>query len=354
MKSPTDSLEKCLVTTNASIADAMNAMNIGGKKIAVVANEKRQLLGVITDGDIRRGLLTGIPITALVTEIMSRNPVTAPKESSKAHLLELLRSKGIQQIPLLVDNNVVYGVISIEDLISVEQNNENAVILMVGGLGSRLGELTANCPKPLLKVGEKPILESIIENFKNHGFKNFFLSVNYRSDMIESYFGDGSKFGVNIQYIREKERMGTAGSLSLFEPINDLPVFVMNGDLMTQVNFSSLLQSHVDKKFDASICVRQYDYQIPFGVVDVDNFKVSKIEEKPVKSYLINAGIYVLNQSIIKLVPENSYYDMPTLLEKMLELDRNIGAFPIHEYWLDIGRKDDFERAAIDFTKNTK
>ena len=225
---------------------------------------------------------------------------------------------------------------------------------MVGGLGSRLGELTANCPKPLLKIGEKPILESIIDNFKIHGFKNFFLAVNYRSEMIESHFGDGSDFGVNIQYIREKERMGTSGSLTLFQPINDLPIFVMNGDLLTHVNFSSLLKHHNDEKFDASTCVRQYDHQIPFGVVELDGLKISKIQEKPIKSFMVNAGIYVLNQSALRLIPENSYFDMPSLLEKMLQSGNKVGAFPIHEYWLDIGRKDDFEQAELDYIKQTK
>lgn len=354
MNGSNDSLEKCLVPETATIMDAMKAMTAGGKKIAVVVNEKRQLQGVVTDGDIRRGLLKGINMNAPVTEIMVCNPVVAKKDTAQSNLLELFRTKEVQQIPILTDNNIVHSVISIEELITLETVNQNAVILMVGGLGSRLGELTSNCPKPLLKIGEKPILESIIENFKTHGFKNFFLAVNYRSEMIESYFGNGSKLNVHIEYLREKERMGTAGALSLFEPINDLPVIVMNGDLMTHVNFNSLLQSHIEKNAEASVCVRQYDLQIPFGVVQADDFKINRIEEKPIKSFLVNAGIYVLNKSALNLVPENSYFDMPSLLDKMLTLKQNVCAFPIHEYWLDIGRKDDFEQASNDFLKKLK
>jgi NDP-sugar pyrophosphorylase family protein len=228
---------------------------------------------------------------------------------------------------------------------------ENWVVLMAGGLGTRLAPLTDNCPKPLLKVGNKPILETIIENFISHGFKRFYLSVNYKAEMIEEYFGDGSRWGAEIRYLREDKKMGTAGALGLIpEPLTQ-PFLVMNGDLLTKVNFSQLLNFHQEQNAHATMCVREYDFQVPYGVVSVDKHRIKSIEEKPVHRFFVNAGIYVLDPEAVSLIPADMPYDMTSLFEQMTANEREVIAFPVREYWLDIGHRDDFERAAGDFAR---
>ena len=221
---------------------------------------------------------------------------------------------------------------------------------MAGGLGSRLESLTSDCPKPMLKVGGKPILETIIETFKEHGFYKFVLAVNYKSEIIKDYFKDGSSLDIQISYIDEKNRMGTAGALSLYHD-NSLPLIVMNGDLLTKINFSDLVNFHIKSKNAATMCLRQYEHQIPFGVVITEQDKVLRIEEKPICRYFVNGGIYVLNPDQLIHIPENMYYDMPTLFEKLIASNEKIGAYTFYEYWIDVGRLDDYERAHSDFVE---
>lgn len=345
---------KYFVQENGTVIDSMRAINEGGYQIAVIINGDGILCGVVTDGDIRRGLLRGIVMSESVSTVMNTNPTLATPNTDTESLRKLMHENGIRQIPIVDEMKKVLSVVTLEQLVNEKEERENSVILMVGGLGSRLGELTEKCPKPMLKVGDKPILEIILGNFKEQGFKNFFFSVNYRSEMIEEHFGDGSAFGVNIEYIRETERMGTVGSLSLFKPKNNLPVIVMNGDLLTQVSFSRLLAHHQKQSFDACMCVRQYDYQIPFGVVHVNGYVVSRVEEKPSASCLVSAGIYVLNPKLLEMIPHGAYLDMPTFFDQLISLQNKVGVFPVHEYWLDIGRKDDFYKAELEYFKRFK
>lgn len=345
---------KCFVQESSPIIDSMRAINEGGYQIALIVNVSGILVGVVTDGDIRRGLLRGISMSEAVSTVMNTSPFLASPETDAESLRKLMQENSIRQVPIVDEMKRVLSVVTWEQLVNEKEERENAVILMVGGLGSRLGELTEKCPKPMLKVGDKPILEIILNNFREQGFRNFFFSVNYRSEMIEEYFGDGSAFGVKIDYIRETERMGTAGSLSLFKPKNDLPIIVMNGDLLTQVSFSRLLAHHKKQNFDACLCVRQYDYQIPFGVVHVDGYVVSRVEEKPSSSCLVSAGIYVLNPDLLAMIPPGTYLDMPTFFDQLISLHNKVGVFPVHEYWLDIGRKDDFYKAELDYFKRFK
>jgi NDP-sugar pyrophosphorylase family protein len=220
---------------------------------------------------------------------------------------------------------------------------------MVGGLGSRLWPLTENTPKPMLKVGDKPIVQTIIERFCEYGFVNIVMCVNYKSHIIQDYFGDGSEFGVNIEYIFEEERMGTAGALSLLRSIPEGPFFVMNGDLLTNVNFEHLLTYHTESEAYATMCVREYDFQVPYGVVNIEGHNILSIEEKPVHRFFVSAGIYMLSPEAIRHIPENKFYDMPTLFEKLIEYKEKVVSFPIREYWLDIGRIEEYERANNEF-----
>ncbi len=264
------------------------------------------------------------------------------------------QSKAINQVPVIDNEGVLLGLEVLKELIT-QDARDNFVVIMAGGLGKRLSPLTESTPKPLLLVGNKPILEIILDSFISQGFKNFFISVNYKADMIKEYFRDGSHISVNINYLEEKESLGTAGPLALLnEQLNqqtDLPLIVMNGDLLTKVNFSSLLEFHADQKAVATMCVREYDLQVPYGVVGIDGDQIKAIDEKPIQKFFVNAGIYVLDPIVTRLIPQGLRYDMPTLFNALRSLDKKTTAFPILEYWLDIGKKDDFEKANDDFTK---
>ena len=227
----------------------------------------------------------------------------------------------------------------------------NPVFLMAGGFGKRLHPMTNDTPKPLLKVGDKPILEMILKQFIDAGFHNFYISTHYKAEMIREYFGNGDKWNVSIQYIHEEKPLGTAGALGLLpKDLLELPILVMNGDLLTKVNYKHLLDFHIEQGGEATMCAREYDIQVPYGVVEVEEQRVKSIIEKPVHKFYINAGIYVLNSAKVKSIDGDSYLDMPNLLNKLVsDNDENIGMFPIHEYWLDIGRMDEFQQAQSEY-----
>lgn len=338
-----------LIAPDTSIFEALKVIERQNLQIALIVNTEGKLLGSLTDGDIRRGILAGITLQDRVDKIMNHTPITVGQDKSRKEILRLMQDRKITRIPIIDDLGRVIDLKSLDQLIEVPKNKSNTVILMAGGLGSRLGELTENCPKPMLKVGSKPILEIILGNFIEYGFVNFQISVNYKAEMIEDYFKDGKKWGVNISYIREKQKMGTAGSLTLLENVGADPLIVMNGDLLTKVNFAKLIEHHEESGSMATMCVRQYDFQVPYGVVDVDGHQIRSITEKPVHSFFVNAGVYVLDPKCLKMIPDGEHYDMPDLFSKVLAEKEKSSVFPIHEYWLDIGRKDDFQKAMDEY-----
>jgi len=238
--------------------------------------------------------------------------------------------------------------IGLYDLNATEDDKvkKNTVVLMAGGLGSRLNELTSNTPKPLLNVGGRPILETIIINCAKHGFKSFYISVNYKSEMIKEYFKDGRRWGVNINYIDESIKLGTAGSLSLLnKKLFNEPFFVMNSDLLTDVNLEHMLSFHYQQQVTMTLGVREYDFQVPYGVVQTKNEYVSALKEKPIHRFFVNAGVYILDPTVLNYVPQKMHYDMPTLINKLIDISTKIASFPIHEYWLDIGNPNEFKQA---------
>jgi dTDP-glucose pyrophosphorylase/predicted transcriptional regulator len=339
---------KIAVSKTSQILEVMKKIEENGSQFAMVVDDSFKLLGVVTDGDIRRGILKGIMPSDSVEKIMHANPLYVLQGTLRNDTLNKLREHKILHIPVLNQNGSVVGVESLDELLEI-QPKENHVILMAGGLGARLGHLTSDCPKPMLKIGGRPILETIIENFKNFGFKNIYISVNYKFEMIEDYFGNGEKFDVKVQYIKETKKLGTAGSLSLYNQSNNLPIIVMNGDLLTKINVEQLLQEHIQRNNVATMCVRQYEYQVPYGVISVEGDLMTGIVEKPLQSFFVNGGIYVINPEILNRIPEGTYFDMPMLFKKLIDENKKVGIYPIHEYWLDIGRKDDFMKAHEDF-----
>ena len=329
---------------NATIKEALGIIDSGAMQIALVVDDNDKLLGTLTDGDIRRGILRGLDLDSSIETIVCKEPAIAKISSTKEEILKIALSKKLHQIPIVDDNGIVLDLKEIEELVEPKIKT-NRVILMVGGLGTRLRPLTQDTPKPMLKVGNKPILQTIVEKFAEYGFVNITMCVNFNASIIRDYFGDGREFGVNIDYVLEEKRMGTAGALSLLKERPSEPFFVMNGDLLTNVNFEHILNYHMLNKATATMCVREYDYEVPYGVVKMNDNKITAIAEKPVQKFFVSAGIYMLSPEILDLIPKNEFYDMPTLFEKLIKLSKNVISFPIREYWLDIGRMEEYQRA---------
>lgn len=337
-------IEHIKLKQTATIKDALEIIDNGALQIALVVDEKDKLLGTLTDGDIRRGLLKGLDLNSSIESIIFKTPTIAKISDTKEEILKLALSKKLHQIPILDDSGKVLGIQEIEELIK-PKNKTNKVVLMVGGLGTRLRPLTENTPKPMLKVGNKPILQTIVEKFAEYGYTDIIMCVNYKSHIIQDYFGDGNSFGVNIEYILEEQRMGTAGALSLLKEKPNESFFVMNGDLLTNVNFEHLHDFHTKNNSIGTMCVREYDFQVPYGVVNIKDSQILSIEEKPTHKFFVSAGIYMLSPEVLKYIPENVFYDMPTLFEKLIGEKKNAISFPLREYWLDIGRIEEYKKA---------
>jgi dTDP-glucose pyrophosphorylase len=342
---------EALIKPEATLQEAIHVIDNAALQIALVIDELESLAGVVTDGDIRRALIRGMSLDHSVAEVMNVKPKVASVNDSKTKLISMMEAHSLNHLPVLDDNGKVVRLETLLELYKQPQF-QNPVFLMAGGFGTRLRPLTDNCPKPLLEIGGKPILETTLENFVRSGFKKFYIAVHYMADRIKDYFGDGQRWGVQISYIEEREPLGTAGALGLVsDDMPDLPMIVMNGDILTQIDFSRLLAYHNEQKGIATLCVRQYEYQIPYGVISIEAQRVTGIVEKPVHSCFASAGVYVLNPSLVKTVGKRQQIDMPELLSRQISAGELISMFPIHEYWLDIGKESDFLRAQGEFSK---
>lgn len=341
------STDKIKILLNSTIKQALTSLSKGAMKIVLVVDKNDKLLGTITDGDIRRGFLKGLNINSPIKSIVNKKPLTAKKTDTKEKLLKIALSKNIFQIPLVDDNHIVKGIHILGQLIK-KKKKSNKVFIMAGGEGVRLRPLTKNIPKPMLKIGNKPILQNIIEKFKDSGYENFVLCVNYKSKVIKDYFGDGSIFGVKIKYIEEKIKMGTAGALSIIKQKPKEPFFVINGDLLTNLDFEKMLDFHIQNNADATMCIAEYNFQSSYGEVSIENEIIKSINEKPVHRFYVNAGIYILNPKCVKLIPKK-FYDITSLFTKMIKNKFKTISFPLGEYWLDVGRINDFKKANDDY-----
>ncbi len=343
--------QNALVDASTPVIDTMGVIDRASNRAAFVVDDQYHLLGLVTDGDIRRGLLKGISLQDPVEKVMNKSPLTCRVSDSTQAILRLMEAKDILQVPIVEEGDRLVNVLSKRD-ITERSVYDSPVFLMAGGFGTRLHPLTQECPKPLLNVGSKPILETILESFADSGFHNFIISTHYLSDMVQKHFGDGSQWDVTIRYTQEQEPLGTGGALGLLpEDLPDLPIIMMNGDILTNVNFPALLDYHHEGGADATICVRQHQYQVPYGVVQASDFKIQHIDEKPVSRYYINAGIYVLNPSIVKSVRHGEKIDMPQLLNQQLDAGAQIQMYPLDEYWLDVGRMSEFKQAQKDINQ---
>lgn len=340
-------LKKITIQEKTTIKEALKVINAEGLKIAIITDKNNKFLGTLTDGDIRRGLLKGLNLESQIKSIYVKNPTTALKTDDRKKLMDIAITKKILQIPIVDKNNKFIDLYLLNDSLKPIFKS-NLVIIMAGGKGTRLRPLTETIPKPMLKIGEKPILQIIIEKFKENNFNKFLICVNYKSKLIKNYFGNGSKFNVNIDYINEKKKMGTAGALSLLKNKPQEPFFVINADVLTNLNFDSLLNFHNYYNSAATMCIREYYVNSQYGEVKVNNEKIISIEEKPIHKFYVNTGIYVLNPKCLKFIPKK-FFDMTTLFQKIIEKKLLATSFPIDDYWLDIGRLEDFKQGNLEF-----
>jgi dTDP-glucose pyrophosphorylase len=336
-------IQNYFVSPQSPVRMAVETIDRSTGLIALVTDLDR-LIGIVTDGDVRRGLLRGESLDSPVANIMQRNFRYMPANGSPAEAIEVMQSLSLYQIPVLDENGKVVHLFLLDDLIK-PQKLPNSVVIMAGGEGKRLRPLTHGCPKPMLQVAGKPLLEIILKQCLDAGFGHFYFAVNYLKEQIQQHFQDGSAWGARIQYLEEDKPLGTAGALSLLPQRPDNPFLVLNGDILTRVDYTHLLRFHADHQSTATLCVREHSTQIPYGVVRMDNTKVVALEEKPVLTHYVNAGIYLLNPDVLDLVPKDTFFDMPQLLQTAAQNGKPVSAFPIHEYWLDIGHPETLDRA---------
>ena len=335
--------EQTALPVNSTIEQAVQILNQVGLKIVLVTDKGGVLQGTISDGDIRRGLMNGLTLSSPIEKIVNYQPLIVPPGIERKMIIQLMTVNKIQQIPIINEEKQVIG-LHTWDEISVTNIRANKIVIMVGGKGTRLHPQTKNCPKPMIKVSGKPMLEHIIIRAKAEGFVNFVLAINYLGNVIEDYFGDGERFGIRIEYLREKTPLGTAGALSLLDPVPTSAFIVTNGDVFTDIRYGEVLDFHDRNNGKATMAIKLHEWQNPFGVVKTDGLQIIGYEEKPISQSYINAGVYVLEPSVIKLLKKSSKYDMPEVFSILQEMNEPVIAYPSHEQWTDLGRLEDLAR----------
>ncbi len=330
------SIDNYCIGTDSTIKEAMKVIDKNLTGGALVVNENNELVGTITDGDIRRAILKGRSINEGIDSTYFKNFKFVTEQHSKKKAKEYMLSNKIRQVPVIDKNKKLIDLYFLDDIISYDKK-DNYVFILAGGLGTRLRPLTETVPKPMLTVGDKPILELIIEQFKEYGFRNFIVSLNYKGEIIEEYFKDGKEFDVNIEYIRETKKLGTAGSIALVKEKFTKPFIVINGDILTGIDFDKFLNHHMENNFNITVGVRNYEINVPYGVLVTDNMFIESLEEKPTYKFHINGGVYAVNPEITKYIQEDEVYNMTDLIEDAMRNEYKSGIYEITEYWTDIG-----------------
>jgi dTDP-glucose pyrophosphorylase len=337
--------KKTLLPLKSTIKDAVVSLGASGYKIILVI-EGDKLVGTITDGDIRRGLLKGLDLNQEIESIIHRDAVVVPPNLDKSIALQIMKANKITQLPVVDEYHRILGLHLWNELETEDQNPiPNTFVIMAGGKGERLRPYTENCPKPMVPVAGKPMMEHIIERAKRNGFRNFLIATHYLGYMIEDYFKDGNAWDISIDYIREATPIGTAGALGLIKKQFEDPIVVTNGDVLTDINYNDVLRFHFRHGASGTMVVRSYEWQHPYGVVNMTGLEISGFEEKPIQKSHVNAGIYILSPEASQLIKPNEYLDMPTLFSRLKSDNRKIIAFPMHEPWIDVGRPVDLDVA---------
>lgn len=348
------------VTRSTLMRDVIARIDRNQSGIALVVDDASRLIGTVTDGDIRRALLAGLQLDAAIAQDLldskspeaPRSPTTALVGTSPAELLELMTRHALRQIPLVDEAGHVVGLELLSNLVQEYRPPVRAVV-MAGGYGTRLRPLTEHQPKPMLPVGDRPLLELIVDRLQRAGIRRVYLATHYKADMIEQHFGDGQRFGIDITYINENEPLGTAGALSLVQP-SDEPLLVMNGDILSDVNLETMLDFHRSHSAALTVAVRPYEFQVPYGVLRTEGVEVKSVDEKPVLRHLVNAGIYLVSAKVCSLVPAGEPFDMTDLIDRAIAEGLRVISFPLREHWLDIGRTEDYARAVSQFGQDPR
>ena len=345
---------KLVLAPETTIKKVIECLNSSGAQIVLVVDHEDRLLGTITDGDLRRFMLTGKGLNGKAADLMHHEFRSVPPEADEAAAFTMMKEYVLRQIPIVDKQKRVKGLFLLNEFIE-PKSRENTVLIMAGGLGTRLLPLTEVCPKPMLSVGGKPILETIIKSFIEEGFHRFVIAINYLGEKIRDHFGSGESLGVTITYLEEKKRLGTGGALSLMGSLSgDQPVVMANGDVLTQVKYAHLLNFHTQTNSEITICLRDYRVEVPYGVVNIEGNRVTSIIEKPVTNHYISAGIYVIEPHIIRKMPPNCSKDMPEFITELIEENVIIAGYPLHEYWMDVGQRDELKLADQQFNRDYK
>ena len=340
-----DFWKKTLLQPNTLIKDAIKVLSNASLRIVLIVDEDLTLLGTVTDGDIRRGLLKSLTINSPISEVLNREPIVVTENFPKEEVLKIMTANRVFQIPV-VDKDFRLVDLRLWEVLSSPAARDNTMVIMAGGKGTRLLPKTEKIPKPMLRLGQKPILEHIIERAKVEGFSRFILAIHHLGGVIEDYFGNGKSLGVNISYIKEKTPLGTAGALSLIEPKQSKPIIVTNGDVLTDIKYGEILDFHNHSDGIATMAVQMREWQNPYGVVNTDGIEITSYEEKPITRTLINAGVYVVDPSVLELFTGVTSCDMPQLFELARGKSMKTVAYFAHESWMDIGTHEDFESAS--------
>ena len=349
----TKDFSELVVTEDSTVRSVISCIDKNGKGIAIVLDADNHLIATVTDGDIRRAILAGLDVELPVRELLNRRasisphgPIVAPIGTADTTLLHIMAETTVRHIPLVDEDNRVVDVALLSELVKEYELPLRAVV-MAGGFGTRLRPLTEEVPKPMLPLGSRPLLELIVEQLRDAGIRKVNVATHYKGDVISDHFKDGQDFGVDIRYVKEDQPLGTVGALSLLEE-SDEPLLVINGDILTRVDFRAMLHFHREHNADLTVAVRQYELSVPYGVVDTDGVSVRGISEKPVVRQFINAGIYLLSPSVRRMIPNGQPYDIPDFIQLLLKEGRPVVCFPIREYWLDIGKADHYDQAQSD------
>ena len=350
---PSKDISLLFVRADYSVRQVMECIDRNRLGIALVVDEQTKLLGTITDGDLRRAVLSSVSIEASVVHLLGhktssapRKPVAASCEAPREILIQLMRDEAVRHVPLLNDLQQVVGMVTFDELVP-EENVMMQAVIMAGGFGSRLRPLTEDMPKPMLLLGDKPLLERTIAQLQQAGIRRVSITTHFRPEKITEYFGDGKSFGVELNYVNEQSPLGTAGALGLMK-LNGDPLLVINGDILTDVDFRAMSAYHREHRADMTVAVRAYEVQVPYGVVECDGSRVTRLEEKPKLQFFVNAGIYMLEPHVHASIPHEKHFDMTELIQSLIERNGTVVSFPVREYWLDIGQHSDYKRAIED------
>lgn len=336
-------INKIFVSPDTNIVETLKVIDESAIEIALVVDEHKRLLGTVTDGDIRRGLIKGATLNGPICDLMNKSPIVAKTTATNDELLFLMLNKSIKHLPIVDKDNHPIRLVQMKDLIK-QAKKPNVAVIMAGGLGSRLGGLTKNLPKPMLPVGGKPIIANIAEQLCKHGFVKIYISVNYKAEVIVEYFKNNPIQNAEISFLHESKKLGTAGSIALLPGTLTEPFIVVNGDILSAINYENLVDFHNRNKSGITVCAREFSFQIPYGVLKIDGNKLSSIEEKPFHSIFINAGVYVMNPEIIKLIKPEDPLDMPDLIKEAANTEQGVSCYPLSDFWLDIGTPADYSK----------